>query len=160
MHKRLDLQIIRNMRPDLFDLCHRELPRGNDPLRSQLIPEAVRLIICIICLCADMAFNFRTDALCDRKYTWVCDDQSIRPNLFQFLKIGFHACEVAIVRENIRRHIYLYAMLVCKGNALLHILHRKIFRLGAQTECLAANVYRICAKHHCGLQYLQAARRD
>ena len=63
MNKGLDLQIIRNMRPDLADLFQRQLSGRYHPLGTQLMPEQIGLIIGIVCLGTDMALNLRTDSL-------------------------------------------------------------------------------------------------
>ena len=61
---------------------------------SQTVPETISLIIGIICLCADMAFDLRTDFSCISKNTRVCNDQRIWFQLFQFCKVFPHPWKV------------------------------------------------------------------
>ena len=61
MNKSLDFHIIRNMFTDLTDFFQRKFPCRYDTFRAELIPETVCLIVCIVCLCTDMAFYFRTN---------------------------------------------------------------------------------------------------
>ena len=70
------------MGTDLFDLRHGKLPCGNNPLRTECMPEIVSRIVRIIRLCADMALDVRTDLLRDLENTRVCNNQRIRTDLF------------------------------------------------------------------------------
>ena len=52
---------------------------------------------------------------------------------------------IVFVRENIRCDIHLYAVVMGKFDALHDLFVRKVFRLGAEAECLTAEIYSISA---------------
>ena len=81
MNKGFYLQVIRDMCPDLTDLFQGQLPCCDYTLCSKPVPEKEGFIIGIIGLSTDMAFNLRADFPGIGKYTWICNDQSVR---FQF----------------------------------------------------------------------------
>ena len=82
MNKGLNLQIVRNIRPQFLQFFHGKFPCGNHTFCTLTIPEPIGLIIGIIGLCADMAFNLRTNFLRNLKYTRIRNNQGIR---FDFL---------------------------------------------------------------------------
>ena len=121
MNKSLDFHIIRNMFTDLTDFFQRKFPCRYDTFRAELIPETVCLIVCIVCLCTDMAFYFRTNFTGIGKNSRICNDQCIRFQFFQLLQIFSDSRKVIIMRQNIYCHINLYSMFMCKRNSLCHI---------------------------------------
>ena len=121
MNKSLDFHIIRNMCTELTDFFQREFPGRYNTFRAELMPETIRLIVCIVCLCTDMALNLRTDLTCIRKDSRVCNDQCIRFQFFQLLQIFSDSRKIIIMCQNIYCHINFYSMFMCKRNSLCHI---------------------------------------
>ena len=78
----LDLQIVGNVRPDLLDLLHGKLSRGNHALCPQLMPETVGAVVRIVGLGADMDLNLGADPLCNHKNARIRDDQRVGADLF------------------------------------------------------------------------------
>ena len=50
--------------------------------------------------------------------------------------------------EDIRRDIYLYAVVMGKFDPFHDLFVRKVFRFGAESECLTAEIYGIGAVDH------------
>ena len=157
--KAFNLHLFRNLFPDLPNFFQRQLSCGYYPFCSLFPPEKISPVIGIICLSADMSFDVRTNLLCHLKNGWICNDQRIRLQFFQFFQIFFHSRKVIVMGQDINRYMYLCPMLVGKGNSFPHVILREIFGLCPQSEGLPANIYCICPKDHGSLQYLQAAGR-
>ena len=49
------------------------------------------------------------------------------------------------MREDIRCDIHLYAVVMGKFDSLHDLFVRKVFRLSAESECLAAEIYSVSA---------------
>ncbi len=107
-----------------------------------------------------MDLNLRTDALRDPENTRIGDDERIRADLLQFFKIFLHPGKIVIMCQNIRRHIYFYAVFMCERNACAHLFHRKIFRLSAKPESFPADIHGVRSENDGGFQHLKAARRN
>ena len=82
MNKCLNLHLLRNMRPNLFDLRQRQLPRRHNALRPLFIPELIRSIVRIIRLCTDMPFNLRAHFHRNPIHSRIRNNECIRSNLF------------------------------------------------------------------------------
>ncbi len=95
-----------------------------------------------------MHFYVRTDFPCNCKYTRVGDNQRIRTDVPETVKIFPHAFQIFIMGENVRRHIYFCMMLMCKGNPLRHLFQCKIFSLGTQPERFSADIYGVGTGHN------------
>ena len=160
VNKALDLHIIRDSLSNLADLLKRKLTCGNDTLCAETMPEQIRSIVRVVRLCTDMNLHLRKHALCDLKDTRIRDDQCIRTNLFQLLKIHLHTLKILIVCENICRHIDFRSMLMCKLNSCLHVLSRKVLCLCTQSKCLTTDIYGIRAVNHSRLQHVQTTCRN
>ena len=149
--KGLDLHILRDLRPDFPDLLQGKLPGRDDPLRPLLLPEPPGEIIRIVGLGADVAFNLRADLFCQHKNARIRDDQRIRPQFLQLLEILPNPRQIPVVGQDIRRHMNPHAMSMGEGDALPHILHGKILRLGPKAVGLSADIDRVRAEGHGGL---------
>ena len=119
--KRFNLHILRNMCPDLPDLFQRKLSCTYHTFGTKVIPETVSLIIGIICLCTDVTLNLRADFLCIHKDSRICDDQCVRSDLLQFLKIFPYTLKITVMRQDVYCHINLYTMGMGKCDSLTHI---------------------------------------
>ena len=159
MNKGLNLHIFRNLPADLPQFLQRQLPGRHHPFCALLIPEPPGQIIGIIGLRADMPLDLRADFFCQHKHARVRNDQRVRLQLPQLLKIGTDSLQIPVMSQNIRRHMNAYAMLVSELDSFFHILRGKIFRLGSETEGFSADVDSIRAESHGSLQDLQAAGR-
>ena len=95
-----------------------------------------------------MALYFRHFTACDFIYSRIGNDQRIRRDLPKLPEIFPHPVKIIIVRQYIGRDIYSDIPFMRIADSLLHILQGKIFRLGAQTERFAADVYRIGPVSH------------
>ena len=82
MNKRLDLHLLRNMLPNLFDLRQRQLPRCHDALRPLFIPELIRPIVRIVRLCTDMPLNLRAHFHRNPIHSRIRNNECIRSDLF------------------------------------------------------------------------------
>ena len=122
MDKRLNLHVIRNMCPNFPDFLQRKFSCTYHTFCSQIIPETVCLIIGIVRLCTDVALNLRTDFLCIHKDSRICDNQCVRTDFLQFLKIFSYAFKIPVMGQDIYCHINFYTMGMGKSNALAHVL--------------------------------------
>ena len=120
--KRLNFHIIRNMCTDFPDFLQRKFSCTYHTLGTKIIPETVCLIVGVVRLCADVALDLRTDLLCVHKDSRICDNQCIRSDLLQFLKIFSYAFKIPVMRQDIHCHINFYTMCMGKGNTLTHVL--------------------------------------
>ena len=157
MNKRFYFHIVRNICADFTDFFQRKFSCSYYSFCSKTIPESVSFIIGIISLCTDMTLYFRTDFPRIGKNTRVCDDQRIRLQFFQFLKIFSYSWKVIIMCQNINCNIDFYSMFMGKSNSLCHIFVLKILGFCPKPESLSTNIYCICPKHHCNLQYFKTA---
>ena len=78
VNESFDLHVIRDICTDLLDLLEGKLTRCYNTLRPKVVPESVGFIVCIICLCTDMALDLRADLTRIGKDSRVCDDKCIR----------------------------------------------------------------------------------
>ena len=77
MYKCLNFHIIRNICTDLTNLFQRQFTCSYNTFGSETVPESISLIIGIICLCTDVAFDLRADFTGISKDSRVCNDQCI-----------------------------------------------------------------------------------
>ena len=97
MYKCLNLQIIRNICTDLSDLLQRQFSRCNHTGCAKLMPKIKCTVICVIRLRADMTLYLRTNLARNLKNCRICDNERVRFDFFQFLKIFPHAFQIIIV---------------------------------------------------------------
>ena len=82
MDKAFNLHILWNMGADFPNLLQRELSCRNHPFSSQLVPEQIGAVICIVGLGAYMKLHIRQDSSRDGEDAGIRDNQGIRLNLF------------------------------------------------------------------------------
>ena len=121
MDKCLDLHIIRNVCTDLTDFLQGKLSGTYHTFRTKIIPETVCLIVGIVGLCTDVAFDLRADFFCIHKDSRICNDQGVRTDLFQLLKIFPYSLKISVMSQDIHCHINFYTMIMCKFDSLTHI---------------------------------------
>ena len=160
MDKALNLHLLRYVPADFLYLFQGELPGCDNSPGPLLPPEIKGPVIGVVGLGADVPLDFRAHLLCDLKDRRVGDDEGVRLHFPQLLKIFPHTGKVAVVGQDVGRHMDPHAVVVGKADALRHVLPGKIFRLGPQAEGLAAYIHCVRAEDHSGLQHLQAAGRD
>ena len=159
MYEGFNLQILRNMRPNLPNLIQRQLPGGNNALRALLMPKTKGTVIGIICLGTYMTFNLRTDLFRNLKYTRIRNNKCIRSNFLKFPEVFPHTVQIFIVCQYIGCHIDLYAMFMGKKYPFFHVLHGKVLCLRPQTKCFTADIDSVRTENNCYFQNFQAAGR-
>ena len=148
MNKGLYFQLIRNMCTDLADFLQRQFSGCNDSLCTQPVPEKKCLIIRIVCLCADMTFDFRTDFPGIGENSRICNDQCIRLQFLQLVQIFSDSFQILIMGKYIYCHIYFYSMSMGKLYSFRHIIVGKILCFRPESKCLSSYIYRICSKYY------------
>ena len=78
MYKCFDFHIIRNVGTDFPNFFQRQFTCCYDTFGSETIPETISLVVCIICLRTDVAFDLRANFTGISKDSRVCNDQRIR----------------------------------------------------------------------------------
>ena len=87
VHKGLNLHPRRNFFPDFAYLGERELSGRHDAARAEFPPEEKGPVVRVVRLGAHMQLNAGTEALCEHKECRVRDDDRIRPQRGELLKI-------------------------------------------------------------------------
>ena len=159
MNKGFNFHILGNMLSDFSDFFQRQFSGSYHTFCSQPVPEPVGFIIGVVCLGTDVTFNFRTNFLRISKNSRICNDQRIRFQPLQLLKVLPNAWKVVIMSKNIYSHINLYAVLVSKSNPLCHIFSGKVFCFCPKTKSFSADIHSICPKYYCNFQDFQTAGR-
>ena len=151
MNKCLNFHIIRNMFSDFSDLRKGKFPGCYYTFRTQIIPETIGFIVCIICLCTDMSLNLRTDFLCIHIDSRISNDQGIRFQFFQLCQIFSDSRQIIIMSQNIYSYINLYSMFMGKDNSLFHIIMGKILGFSSQSKGFSTDIYSICSENNSNL---------
>ena len=98
-----------------------------------------------------MKFHLRQYPFRNGKYSGIGYDQRIGSDVPQLLKVFLHPGQIAVVGQDIGGDIDLHAPLMGKLDPLLHLLVRKIVRLGPQAECLSSDIDSVRAVDYSGL---------
>ena len=159
MYKCFNLQVIRNISPNLCNFFNGQFPRRNHSFGTKSLPEKICLVIDIIALCTNMNFYLRAHLSCNGKYTRIGNDQRIRSDFMQLPEILAHPLQITVMRSNICRYKNTFSMFMCETDSLCHILHREIFSLYAKSIHFSTDINRICTVHYCHFQHFQAACR-
>ena len=160
MDKSLDLEVVGNVRANIFYFPEGELSGRHDPLRSEFPPEKEGFIIRVVRLCADVQLQLRCMALCKHEHTRIRDKHSVRPDLRKLLKISRSTFKIRVMRYDIGSDIDLCAVRVRERNALTHLPGVKIMRLRPQSVGLPADIDCIRSEKDSDLQDVQAACRQ
>ena len=160
MYKRFDLQLIRNIGPDLPDLGQAQLPSANDTLRPESVPEQKGFIIHIVCLGGDMERNLRADSPGKRKKTRIRHKERIRFQLPEKGQVFVRLLQILIVCQYVDGHIYLHAMRMRPGYALTHLIFREINCLCPKGICFSPDVDRVRAIMYGDLQRFERRGRN
>ena len=158
VHEHFDLKIFRDSLLKLPDLRKGELPGGHDPLRPELVPEAAGPVVGRVCLRADVEIDLRHDSARKGEHARVRDEDRIGFHFPKFLKIRLRLIKVPVMGKDIGGHVHLYAPLMGKRDALLHLLRREIVGLSPKPEGLPSDVDRIRPVEDRDLQDVKAPR--
>ena len=124
------------------------------------MPEKVGSVVGVVCLGTDMQLHIRQHPSCNGKNSRVGNNQRIRTDFLQLLKISLYSRKVLIVGQNIGCNINFYPMLMGKGDSLPNLLIRKISGFGPEAECLSSQIYCISSVNYSRFQYIQTASRN
>ena len=160
VHKRFDLQAVRDMLPDLPDLPEAQFSSADNPLRSEIMPEAEGFIVDIVCLRRNMNRHLRADAPCAHEDAGISDQKRVRPDTPEEAQVRIRFLQILIVRQDIHGYINLYPVFMRVKNGLLHLLFREVLRLRAQGKCLSPDIDRVRSIVHGHLQCFKPGRRD
>ena len=98
-----------------------------------------------------MKLHLRQYPLRNGKYSGIGYDQRVGADVPQFLKVLLHPGQIVVVGQDVGGDIDLHAPLVGELDALLHLLVRKIVRLGPKAEGLSSDIDSVRAVDHSGL---------
>ena len=87
VHKSLDLHLRWDFLPDFAYLRERELSGRHDAARAEFPPEEEGPVIRVVRLSAHMQLDARAEALCQHKERRIRDDNRVRPEFGQLLKV-------------------------------------------------------------------------